>query len=369
MAQMCYANEIEKFNELHEEFKRKFANYSVFVDYFELNWMNCVEMWAQCYRDKQFNLGETTNRIESLNCHLKELGRYSDTLFECYKSVMSSFEHFELQKSIKKFREKFTIPLFKRSDIPEVIVYESLINETVTQNIADVIVDQMNLSFNLEIDFEKIDENIYKIASEGHRTTKTTLVSCKCFRYVNKKLPCFHIFALRKFLSVPLFEKSMISKLFDKQNYLRTSILDSPIARLNFKEAQTKYSLISSVKFLDAKIETDKLANVISRSGQSKFKTQISVVRDLTSAFSEKKSVEIVSRSKSPSISSSEDSSSDTIITQEIPSVSEESVAEINIKPQYREKFLGRPATLTAIGKSRARPKPSLRIRKNKSLE
>lgn len=73
---------------------------------------------------------------------------------------------------------------------------------------------------------------------------------------------------------------------------------------MNFKEAQTKYSPISSVKFLDAKIETDKLANVISRSGQSKFETQISVVRDLTSAFSEKKSVEIVSRSKSPSISS-----------------------------------------------------------------
>jgi len=36
------------------------------------NWLNIKEMWVECYRERQLNLGEkTNNRIESLNCHLK----------------------------------------------------------------------------------------------------------------------------------------------------------------------------------------------------------------------------------------------------------------------------------------------------------
>jgi hypothetical protein len=40
----------------------------------------------------------------------------------------------------------------------------------------------------------------------------------------------------------------------------------------------------------------------------------------------------------------------------------------LNIRPQHRERFVGRPSTQTAIGKTRSRPKPSLRIRKDKNL-
>lgn len=38
------------------------------------------------------------------------------------------------------------------------------------------------------------------------------------------------------------------------------------------------------------------------------------------------------------------------------------------VKPQHREKLAGRPSIQTAIGKSRSKPKPYLRIRKNKHL-
>ncbi len=74
---MVYTNTIENFNFLVEKMKNNYSKYSIFIQYFENHWLNCVDMWAQPYREKLYNLGETTNnRIESLNSHLKELGNY-----------------------------------------------------------------------------------------------------------------------------------------------------------------------------------------------------------------------------------------------------------------------------------------------------
>ncbi len=76
---MAYSNQIEKFDELCNRMRANFSKYSVFIDYFEKNWLNIKEMWVECYRERQLNLGEkTNNRIEPLNCHLKEFGNYTD---------------------------------------------------------------------------------------------------------------------------------------------------------------------------------------------------------------------------------------------------------------------------------------------------
>jgi hypothetical protein len=320
---------------------------------------------------------------------LKQLGSYSDTLLQCYQSLMTSLFHFEQQKAIKQHSEKFKIPLYSRSEIPEVILYEHLINEVVTRKIGDYILDQMNTSFeDLNFGFEQIDEETFKISSDGHRLVETTIDKCSCFRYVNKELPCYHIFALRRHLNVALFQKSLIKPQFNKEIYFQSSILLSPIAKLDMKSPQSKqYNPQSTSKFLSARIETDKLANVISKAGVETYKSQLSVVRDLTQAFAEKKSVKI----RTVMDSSSEASSEETI--EEIsppvfkgdppPVIESESCAPgpsrplqpsipaelTNIRPQLRQKFVGRPSqTLTAIGKLRSRPKPSLRIRHNKHL-
>ncbi len=89
---MVFANEIDKFEKAYQKMRTNFSRYSVFIDYFDKNWINCKQMWTECYREKTMNLGEkTNNRIESLNSHLKQLGNYSDTLLECYTSLMTSF--------------------------------------------------------------------------------------------------------------------------------------------------------------------------------------------------------------------------------------------------------------------------------------
>lgn len=369
---MVYSNTVEKYNENYNTLKRNYAEYSNFLDYIKDNWANCVEMWVQCYREKQYNLRETTNnRIESLNCHLKELGHYTDTLVECYKSVMTSISYFEQQKSLKKFKEQLKVPLFKRSEIPEVNKYEDIINKSVTQKIADYVVDQMNMAFELEIQIHQINENKYRITCPGHRNVETEIYSCNCYRYTNTNLPCFYIFRLRHHLKIPLFEQYMTPQQYDKEIYIETPKVSMPFAKLNVK-GFGKYTPSSSSKFLSAKVHTDKLAEIMSRAGTKTYNKQMSVVRDLSEFFAEKKSVKIL-----PSTSTSS-TSSDSEIIEEIEKVLppeleiEESVKPklINIKPQVREKFAGRPGgKLTAIRKPRERDKPSLRIRKGKHLE
>jgi len=58
---MVYSNEIRKFDQYYNRMKKDYAKYSLFLDYFENNWMNCKQMWLQCYREKQFNLGQYLN--------------------------------------------------------------------------------------------------------------------------------------------------------------------------------------------------------------------------------------------------------------------------------------------------------------------
>ena len=310
LVKMSYAKRIQDFNSLHMELKNKFSKNTVFLDYFDNNWLNCREMWVNCYREKQFNLGETTNnRIESLNSHLKNIGNYSDTLEECYRSLMLSYEYFEKQKSFRRLKDVVKRPLFTRSDVIEVMKFESEINESVTYTASDYIVNQMNLSFEfLNFKFEKLPHsNTYSIQSDGHRNALTTIESCDCFRYVNKLLPCYHIFALRKHLNLRLFEKTLIPNQFDKDIYLKSSVLSSPLSKLDFKIPIRRYTPISDSKFVIARIETDKLANAISKSGEKTFKHQLSVVRDLTEAFAEKKLVKMThDYDKSPKSDSDE---------------------------------------------------------------
>jgi hypothetical protein len=141
--------------------------------------------------------------------------------------------YFEQQKSFKKHVEKFKIPLYFRSDIPEIMAYESSINQSVTRNIADQIVDEMNLSFeDLNFAFEKVNDNTYSISCDGHQSTITSIDDCKCFRFTNKRLPCFHIFALRNHLNIPLFDRFLIPTQYDKDVYFQTSELP-PISRVS----------------------------------------------------------------------------------------------------------------------------------------
>jgi hypothetical protein len=275
-------------------------------------------------------------------------------------------------KSLRMFDEKMKVPLFNRSDYPEVQAYESLINRTVTQRTADYIVSQMNLSFEVETRINQLDEGKYEIESEGHRNAETTIDNCSCSRYTNKLLPCFHIISLRNHLELALFEQSMISSQFRKENYTLLPLSKTAVTLSQMVVNRRPYTPISSEKFNAIRIETDKLASVISKSGVSLNTDQLNIVKELTEAFANKLKIKIIPISDSSSEEmveeveppkSSESEKSDESIKSDISDIS-----DLNIRPQFREKFVGRPSVSTAIGKTRKRPKPSQRLIKDRHL-
>ncbi len=163
--------------------------------------------------------------------------------------------------------------------------------------------------------------------------------------------------------------------------------MSSPIYKHRVPPPTVAYSPLSSNKFTTARIETDRLANIISKSGKKTFESQIKLVKKLIEAFADKKDVDIVpsniqlqSESENEEHEGSISSSSSSLPPISRPKSTETGKIEtktetetihsdiLNIRPQHRERFSGRPSTQTAIGKTRSRPKPSLRLRKNKNL-
>ncbi len=161
--------------------------------------------------------------------------------------------------------------------------------------------------------------------------------------------------------------------------------MSSPIYKHRVPPPTVAYSPLSSNKFTTARIETDRLANIISKSGKKTFESQMKLVKKLIEAFADKKDVDIVpsniqlqSESENEEHEESFSSSSSSLPPISRPKSTEivkiETKSEtihsdiLNIRPQHRERFSGRPSTQTAIGKTRRRPKPSLRLRKNKNL-
>jgi hypothetical protein len=68
------ADSEQEFNKLLKEFRLLVKDNRTAWDYFEKNWLNCVEKWVKFKRrGLPLNLQETNNPIETINKHLKAM--------------------------------------------------------------------------------------------------------------------------------------------------------------------------------------------------------------------------------------------------------------------------------------------------------
>jgi hypothetical protein len=176
---------------------------------------------------------------------------------------------------------------FSRSKYEEVKKFESLINSLVTQRTAELIIIQMNMAFELKLIFEKVNNQLYHIDCTNYKTSDTSIKDCNCVRYVGAHLPCFHIFGLRKFFNLPLFESNLIPKHFEKKT-IKTSVIhqvtskERPYFELNIHHTH-QISLLP-LEF----IQIDIMANIMSKSGNELFSDQIEIIKILCDKFTEK---------------------------------------------------------------------------------
>jgi hypothetical protein len=205
-----------------EQFNQKLNEFYIIekntkkIKYFEDNWLNCVDMWAKYKRrGLAINLQETNNQTEIINPIIKSyLGpkHANKTLAQCLRSILDSLESLEKNKQYLSYRESNQV-LIVQSAEPIVNEFYKIASE--------------NMAHWLKAQYEKSQSTIYQINHESIDNTNYVLllhdekkylvknyqsdqVSCDCYENLSLNLPCRHIFFVRKWANLSLFNINMV---------------------------------------------------------------------------------------------------------------------------------------------------------------
>ncbi|XP_047126936.1 uncharacterized protein LOC124808018 [Hydra vulgaris] len=185
------------------------------TEYFVKNWDPIKHQWVTAYKDLYFNLGETTNnRLKSMFNKLKSV---------CTKhtSMMQFFiEFFIFLGAIRNDRNHHHLMSLTRHEIaipshPDMILYR----EHLTPYAFSFVISQFEkIKNDSSFNFEKSDE----IGNYNIKHSKFLIASkefCNC-RFMSKmELPCYHLFQLRKFLMLPMFDVQLVNRRWTKEYY------------------------------------------------------------------------------------------------------------------------------------------------------
>ena len=124
--------------------------------------------------------------------------------------------------------------------------------------------------------------------SEGMKTV--TVTECECIFQGSMKLPCRHIFALRKKLSLSLFDRSCCADRWTTSYYHATQRLFSdlpgtPTVDISFHDYPKNRKLTQHEKFRKASILTTQLATVVSEASHVHFYRRLDLLKDLIDSW------------------------------------------------------------------------------------
>ena len=214
------------------------------ISYFKSNWEPIKEQWVVCFKYEMLSLGETTNnRIQST--------------FQKVKSVCSKFS------TLRQFFDDS----IKCND-------EIMFAELVTPYAFKFIQKEKDVS--LKVSYQVIPSSEgYDFKLVGHKGSYLcSKQSCTC-NYVKKlSLPCHHIFYLRRYLNVSLYDEAIVNERWTKQNYMTTSK-----SRCNEDQMHVPVSDSCSVTFL----KDEKMSDNVTLSQGQKFKKMRSLYTEVIS--------------------------------------------------------------------------------------
>ena len=198
--QMMLAETEEDFNLFLEKFKILENGNKKKIEYFESNWLNCIEKWTKFKRiGLALNVQETNNPVEVVNKqfkHFSDKKHAQNSLAKCLTSILNYIKSSELNKEVISSVEK------RKTVIPQ--YSDPVINEffkIVSKSMAKWLVSQYQASIerhytyifdkNTSHHIVKIEEKKYSI-----KDWNSDFVSCSCYEHLSLNLPCLHIFYL-----------------------------------------------------------------------------------------------------------------------------------------------------------------------------
>lgn len=184
-----------------------------FTEYYNANWHGIKDKWIRC-KMAFGNFGNYTNNLlESLNKLVKQVVKKNSAICEFAN------KYFEFLRSHNQETDtKSALQLLKT---PTNVVTGNYTAATskyctyLTQHAFKAVSNELIL---LEAQTVQVQDEGNKICiiESTHGTTETTPTECSCVFRNSWDLPCKHMFAVRKYFNMPIFEASLCAERWTK---------------------------------------------------------------------------------------------------------------------------------------------------------
>jgi zinc finger SWIM domain-containing protein 3 len=365
---MVYSYELSSFMEKFEDFKAKFSKYNLFDDFMR-RWYLIKESWSMFSRVRTFNLGDTTNnRLESFNQKLKLLIKRYSPLDVFYRDLKLCLNNMWDRLYFLSFNQRFKLDKIVSSVPGEVVSqFSSVATSFVCNRTVNELSEGLSASSINHLDSEK-----FSVKINGHRDSISTSKSCNCSLFMMRRLPCCHIFSVRNYLGLDLFDESLIPIRWQRVYYNETLEKSTSIKGIGSVRVE-KVKKVSSVlsegeKYSKARDVCNRLVEVLKTSGTDVFEERLEILKKLGIEWSVNKDTSKKKSEDFSSLGNIDEEGSD--ISGDLKNDVYEGVGMIEAEFPVAVKVRGRPkgTVTTAIGRKRVLSKPSERKRKFKSL-
>lgn len=309
--ELAYARNENIYMQKYEEFTQLCPNDRV-KSYFDTNWHNIRNEWVEGLKAQQFNLGtRTNNRLESFFQKLKDFVKTKDSLksfFIGFMDCLATLRNERRLRAIKSITKVSTVPLGSATEVK----YNQLLTKFAFQKVQE----QMEYSSKV----------VVLSASEVQTTHGILTVNncCECSFYSTMKLPCRHIFAVKRFNNEDLFIPEVVNERWTREynySYLpqrANDVIDSP-TQVSVLQTPKNKILSANGKYKQAMREFNKLAGNLANVGMVKFNRYIEQIQKINELVLQQEDFEVIHHIRLPlveEINTETDAEADTLITE-----------------------------------------------------
>jgi len=276
---LAYAASESEYQKLYDSFQSSCPK--AVIEYYNKNWHPIKDEWVLNYKATCGSfLNMTNNRLECINGKLKQVISRNSSLYEFFEKF------FVILQTLRTERDHKAALTFQKT---KVFSYqkdsaEMQYSELLTSYASCFVVKQLGLVTKVK-DIRREDDSYIVNTNDGDKVV--TQGSCECIFYQSMRLPCRHMFSLRKKLGVSLFDATICDKRWTVDYYQRTHRIFSDsihqpssvtIAEIAIKPQRR---LSQHEKFRKASICVTELASVASEASHVHFYRKIELMEKL----------------------------------------------------------------------------------------
>ena len=271
------------------------------AEYFDKNWHGVRHEWVEGLKSQKINfLNNTNNRLESTNQKLKSvISRYSGIttffkdLIKCVSSLKNERDHRAARLTLK-------VPICRGHSANGLIEYQKFLTPFAFEHLQKQIESFTKINV-----LEKLSASSAVVKSKSLGDVEVHCDSCPCAFFSSMRLPCKHIFSVRNYLKLPLYDESLCATRWTlhyyKTNHRIYGSLESSESNnyYNDDEAVTtelenckrKRTLTEQQKYRKAHDVLVSIAQIISEQGQTEFDYSMQVLTTLRDYLQERRNV------------------------------------------------------------------------------